>query len=165
MARRKPWDELSPGYRRRLERAGVTAETHGQADLGLARGHSRLTLPRGRYPAPWEPTRRTIAGEATAEDRALLQRWWTGHHAPAWLETGGLEWDVAAAISAQVYSPPSTWSDVTFDPASGNMLVTFEDGSFTVVTLPRGSWPDAWEWARGQDNVYGDAMDVEVGYW
>lgn len=40
MARRKGWDELSPQYRRRLERAGVDRAAHeGGASLHKARGH------------------------------------------------------------------------------------------------------------------------------
>lgn len=35
---RKPWDELSPTYRRRLERKGITRETHATASLKAARG-------------------------------------------------------------------------------------------------------------------------------
>ncbi len=36
---RKEWDELSPDYRRRLERFGITRETHATAPLYQARGH------------------------------------------------------------------------------------------------------------------------------
>lgn len=39
MAKRKAWSELSPAYRSRLERQGITRETHAQgADIAKARG-------------------------------------------------------------------------------------------------------------------------------
>lgn len=39
-SRRKSWDQLSPAYRKRLERAGVTKEAHAAgAGLHKARGH------------------------------------------------------------------------------------------------------------------------------
>lgn len=39
-SRRKAWDDLSPGYRRRLEKAGVTKEAHASGSgLHKARGH------------------------------------------------------------------------------------------------------------------------------
>lgn len=38
---RKAWDQLSPGYRARLERAGITPQAHGQGvKLTKARGHN-----------------------------------------------------------------------------------------------------------------------------
>lgn len=164
MARRKPWDDLSPGYRKRLERAGVTRETHGSADLGLARGHSRLTLPRGRYPAPAEATQRLLEGRATAEDRALLQRWYSKGHAPAWITDRAVEWDVAAAVSVQVFTPPDRgWEQVHFDPSRDLMEITFDDGSTLYVQLPPSSWPDLWEWSKTQEDANGDLLDVTVG--
>lgn len=41
MARRKAWADLSPAYRRRLERSGITAETHAEkrVNISTARGH------------------------------------------------------------------------------------------------------------------------------
>ena len=40
MARRKTWEQLSPAYRSRLERKGITAEQHRTgANLAPARGH------------------------------------------------------------------------------------------------------------------------------
>lgn len=40
--RRKSWDDLSPNYRKRLARSGITAEQYnsGTANLAKARGHS-----------------------------------------------------------------------------------------------------------------------------
>lgn len=41
MAKRKPWEELSPGYRARLERKGITREEHSRGTaLHVARGHT-----------------------------------------------------------------------------------------------------------------------------
>lgn len=40
MAKRKSWEQLSPAYRTRLERKGITAEQHsGGSSLHVARGH------------------------------------------------------------------------------------------------------------------------------
>jgi hypothetical protein len=42
VARRKPWSELSPGYRARLEKAGITKSQHARgATLKKARGHAK----------------------------------------------------------------------------------------------------------------------------
>lgn len=56
MARRKPWDELSPDYRRRLERHGITAEKHSSgARIEKARGKKSRT-----YEREYSKERRTI---------------------------------------------------------------------------------------------------------
>lgn len=39
MASRKSWDDLSPKYRARLERGGITRSTFATADKSAARGH------------------------------------------------------------------------------------------------------------------------------
>src|SRR5580765_5786898 len=37
---RKPWESLSPAYRERLSRAGITAASHGRGEsIRAARGH------------------------------------------------------------------------------------------------------------------------------
>ena len=47
MARRKAWAELTPAYRARLERNGITPTTHGTANLRRARGHD-ISLPHNK---------------------------------------------------------------------------------------------------------------------
>lgn len=55
MAKRKGWSDLSTGYRRRLERDGITRSKYERGtDLGKARGHGRTPehpLPPGK-PVP-----------------------------------------------------------------------------------------------------------------
>ena len=41
MASRRSWQSLSPAYRRRLERGGITAATYGKVSASAARGHAR----------------------------------------------------------------------------------------------------------------------------
>jgi hypothetical protein len=38
---RKSWSELSPDYRQRLEKAGITPAQHAAGDLAEARGHGK----------------------------------------------------------------------------------------------------------------------------
>lgn len=55
VTRRKRWEDLTPGYRRRLERRGITPEKHaGGTSLYSARGHAAREeylrhLAEGRY--------------------------------------------------------------------------------------------------------------------
>lgn len=105
-----------------------------------------------------------LRGQATPADRRLLERWWDKGHAPEWLQSRHLEYDVAAAISVQVFTPPErAWTDVRFSVGSDIMVVTFDDGSELDVQLPKGSWPDAWSWAQEQEDEDGNLLDVTVG--
>ncbi|MDE1882264.1 MAG: hypothetical protein KGI89_17150 [Euryarchaeota archaeon] len=173
MAPRKSWEQLSPGYRRRLEAQGVDRAYHERGDLRAARGHSGL--PRGRYPAPWPETQAVIRGDSTAAQDALLRRWWDKGHAPVWFydraPDGGyrLSWDSAAAISAQVYSAPETWDHVDILRTPGGqwfMSVYFspDDDDHTDVFLPPGTEQEVIDWVWHQDGVENQPLDLEVGY-
>lgn len=50
MAARKAWKDLSPDYRRRLERRGITAASHRNGSLKAVRGHG-IHTPSGRREA------------------------------------------------------------------------------------------------------------------
>lgn len=106
MATRKAWNRLTPSYRRRLERQGITAQSHRTADLREKRGHKPR---RPANAAPLEATRRMVGEEATDQDRRDLREW--REHAPAWLpDRYHMADDVAAALSQ--LRPPSTWKQV-----------------------------------------------------
>ncbi len=105
-------NKLSPGYRARLERAGITRERWlAGADLRGARAHPYRPPPSA---APGPPTARLVAGEATSEDIAVIDRW----QRPSWLPADEFDMstDVAAAVSQ--LGPPSGWGHVSFTPAA-----------------------------------------------
>jgi hypothetical protein len=117
----KAWKDLSPAYKKRLQRQGITAKTHRRSELNQARGH-RSTQAVG---AINEGTlRRIIAGEGTVSEVTgtdLLSRFtW-----PAWVPhtvsnqqdgfTYAVDPVVAAALSR--LPDPRTWTSVEFQPA------------------------------------------------
>lgn len=77
----KPWSQLSPAYRRRLERAGVTAETHGRINVSGARGHGFNTPSRRRHAAEVEQRRieramtRQLSGRKVSRSEAATRRY------------------------------------------------------------------------------------------
>lgn len=142
MAKRlKPWKELSPSYRRRLERAGVTAkDRRAGADLRRARGHTPPPRPgeapkdlRGRTPTPAE---------------AIARRAWRETTSPAWLPDRERMGDATAAALSQLKSPRE-WTSVSFKAApegqSWTMTVNYRRGYPDVITLPPGSHTEVLE--------------------
>jgi hypothetical protein len=131
--RRKGWNELSPSYRARLERQGVTADTYRSADLRAARGH-RPT--RSRAAAPEEPTQRASFGLLRTEDTAALERWRNRPPSrdgpPGWLPRGNraaMGTDTMAILS-EIRTPPSRWRSVSF--------TLLPDGRYRMTVRPRG---------------------------
>lgn len=137
--RRKAWSQLSPAYRRRLERQGITAESHRRetADLRAARGHRP---PPGKGAAPEEATTRASVGLLRTEDAAALERWRDRSASkggpPAWLpknrEAMGSD---TAAILSQIRFHPSNWKHVNFTKQP--------DGRFRMTVTPKRGYPQS----------------------
>ena len=164
---RKAWDDLSPAYRARLERAGVTEATHRSTDLRAARGH---TPPPPAHAAPREPTTRYVQGTADTADRVALGVW-RETMAPSWLPGPAfMSDDVAAALS--YLPPPSEWRSVTFTPAPEGqpwtMTVERRGGGYPlVIEIPAGGHTEVLDLmtVHPDDGDWHDAMpdgwDVE----
>lgn len=140
MARRKSWSELTPAYRARLERRGVTAKTHATANLIRARGH-RPALPPGSIEPDYidrllrEPgtymTREALGG---LEDRFTRPSW-----IPAWVHP-----DAAAALSQ--LPNPKRWTNVEFVPRDDGrawtMTVSLKGNAYDrTILIPGGGGP------------------------
>lgn len=123
MSARKAWTSLSPAYRARLERAGVTASTHASADKTRARGHPS-PLPTGSVQP--ELINRVVSGEGTVEELNTLASRFTR---PSWIPER-YSVDVAAALSQ--LPNPRTWSSVEFVPAA-------DDQPWTMIVHRKGN--------------------------
>lgn len=139
MAERKRWSDLSPDYRARLERHGITAASHETADLRSARGKTPTSPARA---APAEPTRLGLEGEATTASRAELREWRdTGR--PGWIpeSRAALSDDAAAALSQ--LPGPGRWGDVNFTARGGEepwtMTVDVKGGYPVTIEIPGGA--------------------------
>lgn len=137
MARRiKPWKDLSPSYRRRLTRAGITPTMRRQGvDLRSVRGHPL----RHDYSAPAGMIGIGTPNEAQVAERRV----WRETLAPGWLPNRQRMSDATAVALSQL-RPPSTWREVHFTPApagqSWTMEVVYVRGHPQVIQLP----PDAY---------------------
>lgn len=129
--RRKDWDDLSPDYRARLERQGIDAQSHREANLLGARGHTPQA-PSGR--ADPEATERLTTGEATERDIYDLERWAESKAVPGWIPE---EWSVDMKAAASQFSiDPRNVNHIQFTPAA--------DGEPWQVTItPKGVPIDA----------------------
>jgi hypothetical protein len=140
----RSWSSLSPTYRQRLERAGVTRQAWlSGADLRSARGREPSPPPGA---APRDVTERVIAGEGSRGDIERLRDWSQGS------EYSSMSPDTAAALS-QIPFPVEQWSDVALTPrADGEawtMTVTPRGNGYPVtVDIPGGGGAEtsgAWE--------------------
>jgi hypothetical protein len=106
------------------------------ADLRATRGHRPG---RPAFAAPEAPTRRLVAGEATATDIAAIEAW----QRPAWLPQDRFDMsdDTAAAVSQ--LGDPNRWGHVTFTPAPAGepwtMTVEYTRGYPRSVQIPGGA--------------------------
>lgn len=117
----KVWRDLSPAYKARLQRHGITAKTHNRSDKNLARGH-RSTKAVGAIDE--SILRRILEGRGTVGEVAgadLLSRFtW-----PAWVphvvdnQQDGFSYAVDPVVAAALsrLPDPRTWTSVTFEPA------------------------------------------------
>jgi hypothetical protein len=139
VARRlKPWKDLSPAYRRRLQRAGITATSRRSgADQRIARGH-RPRPRAGQAPAP------LLAPEPSTATREA-RRVWRQTLAPDWLPNRERMADsVAAALSG--LRNPRTWRKVDLTPAPAgqpwSMTVTYVSGYPQTIEIPADQYLD-----------------------
>jgi hypothetical protein len=139
---RKGWAQLSPTYKARLTRQGITPQLYRSgADLRGARGKLGASS-RPATAAPKEQTDQTVTGGGTDESQRILERW-RSTTAPAWLPASNelLGTDVVAALS-QLPSPRS-WGNVHFIPSGGGqpwvMQVDIKGGYQREIVIPGGS--------------------------
>jgi hypothetical protein len=128
----KPWKQLTPAYRKRLQRAGITAADRRRGvDLRETRGHT----PRSQAPRPLITG--SIAGTLTEVQRAA-RRLWRETLSPDWLPSRQNMSDGTAAALSQLRHP-RTWRRVDFTPAPPGqpwrMRVTYTRG-YQEIELP-----------------------------
>ncbi len=120
------WNRLTPTYRARLERAGVSRDRYLAGDsLQAARGHT----PQPKGAAPLEATVREARGEGGPSDLEALERWAGSRLRPGWIPRD-MSPPTAAALS-QIDLPPSKWSSVRFTPRG-------DDQPWAMVVTPKG---------------------------
>jgi hypothetical protein len=137
MAARKAWSELTPAYRARLERQGITSKNHASANKIRARGH-QPSRPVGA--APEELVNKVVRGEALPRDLKTLAKKFTR---PSWVPTWATV-DVAAALSQ--LPDPKTWESVEFVPRSDGdawtMIVHRKGNTYDrEILIPGGGGP------------------------
>lgn len=118
MAARKAWNQLSPAYRERLERHGVTRETHVTTDKTGARGHPTPAPVGSVSPSVINPL---LEGEGSPQDfTTLLNKFTWPDWVPREVSTtryGGAEpvfVEVAAALSQ--LPNPRLWVSAHVEP-------------------------------------------------
>lgn len=137
MSQRKPWKDLSPAYRARLERQGINSHNHGVANLIRARGH-QPARPVGA--APRELVERIVKGEALPQEIKDLPKAFTR---PAWVPKSAAP-DVAAALSQ--LPDPKRWESVEFIPRADDqpwtMVVHLKGNAYDrEILIPGGGGP------------------------
>ena len=137
MATRKAWKDLTPAYKARLQRAGVTSRTHGVVNLVRARGH-QLARPPGA--APEELVNRQVRHQLTYEEMKGLASKFTR---PDWIPAK-YPIDVAAALSQ--LPNPKTWESVEFIPRADDepwtMIVKLKGNAYDrEILIPGGGGP------------------------
>ena len=155
MASRKSWGELTEAYRHRLERAGVTAESHATANLTEERGHPTPPPP-GAAPAVLVE-RLLDSAERTPQD---FERAVSEFTRPSWIPQSA-PIDVAAALSR--LPNPKRWDHVTFDPkADGEpwtMTVYLKGNAYPrTIPIPGGGGP-----GTGAKDVLQIVTDIQRG--
>jgi hypothetical protein len=95
---RKGWDDLSPGYRSRLERGGISRNDYDRGEsLGKARGHGATP----ENPRSYDPTKyQKYHAERTKLERDLEQR-------KQQLYGGSARWDAKRSRQNVREYPPS----------------------------------------------------------
>lgn len=145
---RKSWEDLTPAYRRRLERAGITESSHGSANLIRARGH-QASRPAGA--APEALVELAVRGQLEGPQVTDLTRFFTW---PSWLPKTatrqgrkGLTFpilpEVAAALSQ--LPDPKRWRSVEITPRGEGepwtMVVKLKGNAYDrEILIPGGGW-------------------------
>jgi hypothetical protein len=168
---KKGWGKLSPAYRDRLKRQGITAQSYRTGDLRGARGHKAKPPP---YAAPAVATQHVAIGQGTEAELSTLADWARSSARPSWIpKTMGM--DAAAALS-QIDLNPEQWGHVRFEPrpdgAPWEMYVTprgaplRSDGTSVYdrhVTIPGGGSPHSFGAREILDWLtYNEDMDYEI---
>jgi len=117
MARaRKGWDQLSPAYRDRLKRSGITKKSYtAGVDLRAARGKKTEGL---KVTAKTQKalTQKAVRAEATPQEIRQLESMIIR---PNWLPKGLSVRTEVAAVMATLPNP-KTWKHTYLTPAKGN---------------------------------------------
>lgn len=154
MNSRKAWKDLSPAYRARLERRGVTSHTHAVADLTQARGHPSAPPPGA---APKDLVEKIVRGQGTRDDlRTLASKFTRPSWVPDWASV-----DVAAALSR--LPNPKRWEDVEFIPRGDGqpwtMIVRLKGNAYDrEILIPGGGGP-----GTGAKEVLEIVSDISKG--
>jgi hypothetical protein len=149
VAARKSWSQLTPAYRARLERKGITAATHASASKVQARGyHPRKGAVNRRL------YNRIVNNEGTvAERRTLAEQFiwpdWVPRTLTRQRGSRGRRYqfktspDVAAGLS--LLPNPKYWRDVEFVPRPNGepwtMIVHLKNGNRREILIPGGGGP------------------------
>ena len=115
MARaRKGWDQLSPAYRKRLEKSGINKKTYkAGADLRAARGKKNEGVQKTAK-SQTALTRKAVRAQATPAEIRELERMITR---PSWLPKGFPIRTEVAAVMATLPNP-RTWKHTYLTPAN-----------------------------------------------
>ena len=167
MPARKGWDQLSPAYRQRLERAGIARADYATADLRKARGHG-FRAPASAAP---ETAREAIgAGTSTAATRRQLEAWRKSARFPSWLPRDRADLDDASvAILSTIKPAPNArgngWEKVIFDwgqdpNAPVTLTITPKRGYAFQVDLPNHDAARSFlSWMRRSGKFPGASID------
>lgn len=116
MAQRKPWNQLSPTYRARLEKAGITAEQFAAgASIKAARGHEKTPERPTQYNPQQFPTYAAKRQRLTAQLEQKKERVfggsprWNGERSHKWIRErppsiAHLRWAVNEATDEDFYN-------------------------------------------------------------
>ena len=141
---RRDWDTLTPAYRRRLERAGITRDAYtAGADLRTARGHAfRTPTPSG---FPQESRDRVAAGTSNPEDRRNVAAWRQSPSYPSWLPRDQADLDDQTAVILATIRPYPNATDRAGRRAGWrNVEFTYNpDGTVTMTVTPIRGYPFA----------------------
>jgi hypothetical protein len=161
-APRKGWAELSPAYRARLERQGVTRQSYGRGtDIREARGHRNEGAPR-LSPERRELVARAVRADATEAELRAMGRWGR----PVWLPRRVKVRPETAAALSQLPSPDK-WRSVDFESAGDGqpwrMVVHVKRARYPIVIEIPGGGSQGTGAREALDAIYAvreDLIDV-----
>lgn len=146
---RKPWDQLSPAYRRRLEHAGISKQDHESGkSIRAARGHGLHTPSSRRHMMEVRQRRHDRMTSKELVRREQLLGYIKLDSVVNMLDELGV--DRAATVLAWQEYRHHAWEDA-HEAAIGASL----------VTLPEYVGDD---WDDTYDNWYDDAIEADEGF-